>query len=53
MCSMEKRQKHVGGCEQEKERNGEVAFVSLDISCFKKKNVIFCINVLVSMLKIF
>ena len=45
MCSMEKREKHVGGCEQEKERN-EVAFVSLDISCFEKKNVIFCIKCL-------
>ena len=43
----------MGGCEWEKERNGKVAFVSLDISCFKKKKVIFCINVLVSMLKIF
>ena len=43
----------MGGCEWEKERNGKVAFASLDISCFKKKKVIFCINVLVSMLKIF
>ena len=27
----------MGGCEQEKERNGKIAFVSLDISCFKKR----------------